>query len=163
MYKKWIYALGLILGGLLLFFFYQKYKVAPHIDLKTLQISDLEGKSVRMEDFKGKKIVLSFGASWCGNCWKELRDLSEISSAELSDVTILVVSDEPLEKVIHFKNKGNFPFTFLKMNVPFSTLGIHSIPTTYIVNTRLEVKKETVGYINWEDPSTRQHLKQMME
>ncbi len=158
-----MYPLGLAIAALIAFFFYQKYKVAPSIDLKTLQLSDLEGRDVRIDQFEGDKILLSFGASWCGNCWEELNDLADINAAELKDVHVIVVSDEPLEKVARFKEKGSFPFTFLKMKVPFSSIGIHSIPTSYIVNTRLEVKKETVGYIDWKDPSTRQHLKTLME
>lgn len=163
MYKKWIFPAGLAVAALLIFFLYQKYQVAPSIDLKTLNLSDLDGNKVTIESFKGKKILLSFGASWCGNCWNELNELAEINETELSDVKVIVVSDETPEKIQRFKEKGNFPFTFLRMNVPFNAIGISSIPTSYIVNTKLEVKKETVGYIDWKDPSTCQHLKKLME
>ncbi|MBL7932981.1 MAG: TlpA family protein disulfide reductase [Bacteroidia bacterium] len=163
MYKKWIFPAGLAVAGLLIFFLYQKYQVAPSINLKTLDLSDLEGNKVTMESLKGEKILLSFGASWCGNCWHELKDLNDISGTDLSDVKVIVVSDETPEKIMHFKEKGGFPFTFLKMNVPFSAIGINSIPTSYVINTKLEVKKETVGYIDWKDPSTCQHLKKLME
>lgn len=163
MYKKWIFPAGLAVAGLLIFFLYQKYQVAPSIDLKALNLSDLEGNKVNMESFKGDKILLSFGASWCGNCWHELNDLADIANTNLADVKVIVVSDETPEKIQHFKEKGAFPFIFLKMNVPFNTIGISSIPTSYIVNTKLEVKKETVGYIDWKDPSTCQHLKKLME
>ena len=163
MSKKIIYPIGLIIAVFLAFFIYKKYRVAPTLNLTELSLSDLRGETVSLEQFRGKKIALCFGASWCVNCREELDVLKSIYKTDLSDVEIIVVSDESVEKIIRFKEKKEYPFTFLKMNKPFSEIGIYSIPTSYIVNTNLEVKKETVGYLNWEDPSTLQHLKKLME
>jgi hypothetical protein len=33
----------------------------------------------------------------------------------------------------------------------------------YIINKKFEVKQENIGYLNWKDPSTCQHLKKLME
>ena len=71
--------------------------------------------------------------------------------------------DEPLEKIMSFKEKTDYPFTFLKLTKGFNEIGIFSIPTSYIVNTKLEVKKETVGYLDWKDPSTAEHLVKLMD
>jgi hypothetical protein len=49
------------------------------------------------------------------------------------------------------------------MNQSFNQIGIHSIPTSYVLNREQEVKKETVGYIDWKDASTREHLKKLMD
>ncbi|PBQ30650.1 hypothetical protein CNR22_02295 [Sphingobacteriaceae bacterium] len=161
MSNKWIYPVGLVIAVFVGFFIYQKYRVAPTLNLNSLNLVDLEGRSVKMDSFKGKKVVLCFSASWCGNCREELGVMSDIKDKDLSDVEVVVVSDESLEKVVDFKEK--YPFTFLKMNKHFNEIGINSIPTSYILNTNLEVKKETVGYLNWKDPSTLQHLKKLME
>lgn len=163
MAKKWIYPVALIIAAFLAFYMYQKFRVAPSIKLNELNLSNLNGEDVSFESFKGKKIVLSFGASWCGNCREELDLLTSIKDRDLSDVEIIVISDEPIDKIIHFKEKRGYPFTFLKMNKPFHDIGINSIPTTYIINTKLEIKQETVGYLNWEDPSNLQYLKKLME
>jgi len=161
--KKWIFPLVLIITLFAGFYFYNKYHVAPTINLQTLDLSDLQGDSVNMEAFKGKKIILSFGASWCGNCIEEMKDLNSVKNSELQDVEVIIVSDEPLETVNSFKNRKNYPFTFLKMNKAFHEIGINAIPTSYIINTKLQVMKETVGYIDWKDPSTAQHFGKLME
>ncbi len=163
MAEKLTYFVSIVLAILLGLFLYNKFRVAPSIKFDQLILTDIEGKSVKFIDFKGKKMAVCFGASWCGNCLEELKTLKEIKNSDLQDVEIIVISDEPLDRVVTFKNRGEFPFTFLKMDQSFSSIGINSIPTSYIVNRQLEVKKETVGYLDWNDPSTREHLKKLMD
>ncbi len=163
MNNKLFYLLLLVIAVLTGFYLYNKYKVAPTINLNSLNVMDLNQELVKIESYKGKKIILSFGASWCGNCIQELNTLKAIKQNLLNDVEVIVISDEPIEKVMQFKTKREYPFTFLKMQNSFGSIGINSIPTTYIINTNLEIKKETVGYINWEDPSTLQYLKTLMQ
>jgi peroxiredoxin len=164
MNKKWMFPLGLIAMLCIAFYFYGKYHVAPGIRFSELSLSDLDGNPVNMDAYKGKKIALSFGASWCPNCLEEMRDINAVKDTELSDVEVIIISDEPLEKIRDLKErKGYDKFTFLKLNTPFSTIGINSIPTSYIINTKMRVMKESVGYVNWKDPSTAQHLKKIME
>jgi len=163
MNNKLKYAILILLAGLLGLFLYNKYRVAPTIDFKKLPLTDLSGTPVTFESFKGKKLIVSFGASWCPNCIDELNTLKEIKENSLSDVEVIVISDEDLERVKSFKERKEYPFTFLKMQQPFNSIGVNAIPTTYIVNINLEVKEEKVGYINWEDPSTLEHLKKLME
>lgn len=164
MNKKWIYPLGLIIALCVAFYFYGKYHVAPGIRFNELSLSDLDGRPVSMDSFKGKKIALSFSASWCPNCLEEMRDMNQVKDSELGDVEVIVISDEPLEKIRELKeSKGYEKFTFLKLNAPFNSIGINSIPTSYIINTKMQVMKESVGYVNWRDPSTAQHLKKIME
>jgi thiol-disulfide isomerase/thioredoxin len=163
MNNKWILSVGLIAAGLIVFFFYTKYRVAPAIDLNSLSLSDLEGNPASLQSFKGKNFVLCFGASWCGPCRKELIDIQSVKETELKDVEIVVVSDEPNEKIRMFMEQTGHPFVFLKLNAPFSSIDINSIPTSYIVNSKFEVKKEKVGFIDWTDASTVQHLKKLMD
>lgn len=163
MNKKWVAPTLLLVVLLLIFYQYNKYRVAPSINLQSLELMDLQGNAVNMGDFAGKKIILSFGASWCGNCINEMKDLNAAKQAELQDVEIIIVSDEPLETVNSFKERKNYPFTFLKMNKAFHEIGINAIPTSYIINTKLQVIKEKVGYIDWKDPSTAQYMRKLME
>lgn len=159
MKNKWINLFLLLTGVVVALFFYNKYRVAPDIKLEQLNVVDAEGKAVKLEEWKGKKLVISFYASWCGNCLDEMEVIHKIKNTELSDVEIICITDESLEKLNSFKNKKGYPFTFLKLNVPFSEIGIHSIPVTYIVNRNFQIAKEQVGYIHWDNPATVNHIK----
>ena len=163
MNKKIIFPLLLVVILLTSFYFYSKFHVAPSINLKKLNLVSLTNEPINFENFRGKKILLSFGASWCPNCLEEMRDLSDIQNSQLNDVEIIIISDEPIETIQNFKDKKGYNFTFLKMIPSFNSIGINSIPTSYIVNTNLMVMQETVGYVNWKDISTATHLKKLME
>ncbi len=144
-------------------FFYNKYHVAPKIDISKLEIVDANEQKFDIKSLKGKKVIISFYASWCPNCIDELNVLNKIKNEKLADITILAITDESIEKLISFRDNKQYPFTFMKLTKPFNEIGIVSIPTVYLVNTQNQIVYDKVGYINWEDESTLSHLKKLME
>lgn len=166
MLQKWKYLPGLAVFaiiGFIAFFFYNKYALAPNIDFNKINLADTAGQTVRFADFRGKKVIVCFSASWCPNCLVELKEINAIKADQLKDVEVIVISDESLETINSFRDRTGYPFTFLKLQQSFGQIGINSIPTSYLVNRKQEVKKETVGYINWADASTSEHMKKLMD
>lgn len=159
--RKWLYLVGFAVLALVALFFYQKYRVAPQIQFGQLRLTDTNGQPVNLEQWNGKKRVICFSASWCPNCRKELDDLQKVKD-DLQQVEILVISDEPLETIEEFRTRHGYTFTFLRLEQRFFEVGVQSIPVSYIMNPAGEVTKQTVGYLDWTDPSTRSHLKMLM-
>lgn len=155
--------LGFFIVFLIGMYLYNKYNVAPKIDISTLEIVDERSQKFDIKLLTGKKIIISFYASWCPNCLDELKVLNKIKNEKLADITILAITDEPMEKLISFKEKKQYPFTFLKLTKSFNQIGVFSIPTVYLLNTKNEIVYDNVGYVNWEDESTLSHLKALME
>ena len=159
MSKKLGYLIIVTAACLIALFYYNKYRIAPSVKFTELRLIDAEGKAFDFNSLKGKKLVVSMYASWCGNCIQELKVINKIKATELSDVEIICITDESIEKLLNFKENTGYPFTFLKMQKHFPDIGINSIPVTYIVNKNLEIVKEEVGYIEWNDPSTLNYIK----
>ncbi len=155
--------LGFFIAFLIGMYVYNKYNVAPKIDISKLEIIDESSQKFDIKSLKGKKVIISFYASWCPNCIDELKLLNKIKNEKLADITILAITDESIEKLVSFRDKKQYPFTFLKLTKPFSDIGIVSIPTVYLVNTKNEVVYDEVGYVNWDEESTLSHLKTLME
>ncbi len=159
MEKKWIYALLTLFGGLIVLFYYNKYKVAPKIDITKLEIVNEAGENFDLKSLKGKKLILSFYASWCGNCLQEMQEIDKIKNTELNGIDVVCITDESIEKLKQFKEHSGYPFLFLKLKTQFAQININSIPVTYIVNEKMEVVEEYLGYIEWSDPSTINYIK----
>ena len=106
-------------------------------DLESLQTKstfvDLHENNLDLSEFKQGKIVISYWATWCAPCIKEMPSLKRAEKI-LKDYgyTFLLVSDETISKISRFKEEMNFDFHFLKSSKSFETLGIYSRPTSYI-------------------------------
>lgn len=162
--RKSYILLFIFIAGVAGLYLFNKYRVAPSLKLQSLELSDEQGNPVSLaEESKGQKTIVSFYASWCGDCIKELKNLDAVKNAALPDVKVLALTDEPVEKLSAFKNKTQYPFTFLKLKKNFNDLQIFSIPVVYLLNARGELVYEHVGYVNWQDASTLNHLKSLME
>jgi peroxiredoxin len=164
MKAKHIYTILIILAlAALGLYFYQKYNVAPPIDISKIEVVDRDTNRFDIQSLKGQKVIVSFYASWCPNCLVELKEINSIKKSRLSDVTVLCITDESIEKMVAFQEKNQYPFTFVTLVSDFRAFGIHSIPTTYLLNTKGEVVYDNVGYIDWADESTCEHLKSLMQ
>ena len=162
--NKKIYTLiFILLAGIGILYFYNKYKVAPKLDIANLEVVDENSASFDIKSLKGQKVIVSMYASWCPDCLKELKEINAIKTEKLSNITVVAITDETIEKLISFKTKKQYPYTFLKLKKSFNDIRIFSIPTVYLLNTKGEVVYEHVGYINWNDESTLNHLKTLME
>jgi thiol-disulfide isomerase/thioredoxin len=107
---------------------------------------DLDNNEVDLSSFRGKKILINYWATWCGSCIQEMPSL--LKAQELlkdENYIFLLVSDESIQKISRFKNRKKFNFTYLKSSVSLGSMGIYSLPTTYIFNEKGEKVKKDGG------------------
>ena len=135
-------------------------------DLESLQLKtsfvDLNENNLDLSVYKEGKIVVSYWATWCAPCIKEMPGI-KIAEEILEEYgyTFLLVSDEAVSKISEFKNEWNFDFNFLKSSKSFETLGVYAMPTSYIFDENGQIIETIVGAIEWDSEEMINKLKMM--
>jgi thiol-disulfide isomerase/thioredoxin len=131
------------------------------VQLKTLFV-DLNNNPVDITQYKGKRIVLNYWATWCGPCINEMPALKIAEDLlENHNYAFLLVSDETISKISDFKMNKKFDFNYLKSVKSIETLGIYSLPTSYIFDENGKKIETIVGTISWDSEEIIEKLKKI--
>jgi len=135
-------------------------------DLESLQrktsFVDLYENNLDLSVYKKGKIVISYWATWCAPCIKEMPGIKRAEEIlEEYGYTFLLVSDETVSKISEFKNEWNFDFNFLKSSKSFETLGVYAMPISYIFDENGQIIETIVGAIEWDSEEMINKLKML--
>lgn len=126
--------------------------LAPEFQLQTL-----EGREVKLSDYKGKKVILNFWATWCPPCKAEMPHMQEFYLNQQNDnVEILAVNLTTAEKNTNdigkfVKDYGlTFPILLDTKGDIGETYQAFTIPTSYIIDSQGIVRKKIVGPMDKE-------------
>ncbi len=111
--------------------------MAPAFTLK-----DLDGKEVKLSDYKGKIVILNFWATWCGYCIQEMPELNALHKQLEKDgdaVILAIDSKEDVKTVSNYISSANIELKVLtdvdgEVTNLYTPYGIQGYPTTFIVN-----------------------------
>jgi peroxiredoxin len=103
-------------------------------------LQSLDGRTVRLSDFKGKAVLLNFWATWCGPCRAEIPWLAELSKKYRGQgLEIVGVSmdegDRGRARVGPFIQQRNVSYTILfgDESVAAAYDGVPVLPQTFII------------------------------
>ena len=109
-------------------------QAAPDFQLQTL-----DGKNMKLSDFRGKAILLNFWATWCGPCKIEMPwfvELQKQYGPEGLQIVGVAMDDSSTEDITKFvKEMGvNYPILLGKESVGQSYGGVGVLPTTFFID-----------------------------
>ncbi|MBY0122834.1 redoxin domain-containing protein [Bacillus sp. S/N-304-OC-R1] len=126
---------------------FQEGNPAPNFELTTL-----EGEIVRLSDYKGKKVMLNFWATWCPPCKAEMPHMQNFyENNKDKGIEILAVNltqiDNGKEAIKTFVKAYGLTFPIpLDENAAIGTqYQAFTIPTTYIIDSNGIISKKIVG------------------
>lgn len=131
-------------------------EIPPDLELKTL-----EGQTIRLSDYQGKKVILNFWATWCPPCKAEMPHLENYykTKAKKQNVEIIAVNltnaergSNKLETVKSFADEYGltFPIPMDETGEVGNTYQTITIPTSYIIDSKGTIHEKIIGPMDEE-------------
>lgn len=118
-------------------------KRAPDFTVQTI-----EGKEVKLSDYRGKKVFLNFWTTWCPPCKEEMPQMQYFYQNKPKNVEILAVNiEENKERVHDFVKEYRLTFPILvdKDGEISKMYDVYTIPTTFVLNENGTIHQKVVG------------------
>jgi len=121
-------------------------------------LADLDGKPVKLSDYKGKVVLLFFWASWCPTSTDEFRSLNKLYLAykERGLVVLAVSSDKTIAAAKEFAAKNRVEFPVLHdegLSVSKKLYKAYMIPMTFVIDKNGVIINKRFGEQDWIRPA----------
>jgi len=128
---------------------------APEIALPSVN-----GELVRLSDFRGRPVLVSFGASWCVPCQEEVPLLQSLHDSQPEPVVLFVDVGEDQPTVQEFVDDYGITFTILvdQNDEAARDYGLYSIPLAVFIDKDGLVQSVIFGGLTKDDIVTQLEL-----
>ena len=123
------------------------------------QLPDLDGLLLRLQDQRGKVVLLNFWATWCPPCLQEMPLMDQVHQTLRQRPLVIwaVAMKEDRDKVAPFMDKHHFQFTTLldrdgAVSIRYKLRGL---PTTYLIDCRGNTVGWSGGPQEWTSEAVR--------
>jgi peroxiredoxin len=119
--------------------------LAPDFSLESL-----DGKTMRLSDYRGKAVLLNFWATWCGPCKIEMPWFVEFQNqyaAQGLQIVGVAMDDASKEDIAKFaKDMGvNYPILIGKESVGDQYGGVPALPETFVIGRDGKIVDKIIG------------------
>ncbi len=122
-------------------------------------LEDLNGKKVKLSDFRGQPVMVNFWATWCGPCKLEMPHMQEAQdeiSAETGFKILAVNLGEDKDTAYKFLQENKFSFTALidkDRTVAYGKYKLIGLPTSFFIDRDGVIRDIQTGPL-----ATKEHL-----
>lgn len=119
-----------------------------------LALTDMQGKQIKLSDYRGKWVVLNYWATWCPPCLEEIPELVNFhdthkeSNGVVIGIDMEMLSPAVLEQFVD-DNFMSYPIVPLVENMPAFD-NVDNFPTTYLIDPNGIAVVKHVGAVTAE-------------
>ena len=142
-------------------------RTLPNIEVKNLNGTKFNITQIENE---GSPIVISFWATWCKPCKKELNNIAEVYEdwQDETNVKIIAISiddSRSMSKVNPYVNASDWDYeVYLDMNSDLKrAMGVSTVPHTFLLNAKKEIVWQHKGYIDGDENELYKEIKKLVK
>jgi thiol-disulfide isomerase/thioredoxin len=128
-------------------------KPAPNLDLPTL-----DGATARLEQLRGRVVLVNFWAVWCPPCRKEIPSMARLAEklgGRPFAILAVNVGESPDDIRAFLKQVPvNFPILLDADGENLKPWQVFAFPTSYVVDKQGRLRLGLFGSIEWDAPET---------
>ena len=137
--------------------------LAPDFLLPTL-----DGREVRLSDYRGHVVFLNFWATWCGPCKVEMPAMERLyREFRPNGFAVLAVStdDEGAAVTRPFRDALGLSFTIAHDPdmIVGHLFGVRALPVTFLVNREGVITHQVFGARDWGDSEARSGIRKLLQ
>jgi thiol-disulfide isomerase/thioredoxin len=125
----------------------------PGGDTPALEIKDIGGANHRLEDYRGKVVLLNFWATWCVPCREEMPSIGRLKKtlADRPFVVLAVNVDEPESRVAKFLAQMPLDFPTLLDPGGRTTRAwkVRILPASFLIAPNGRIRYTVTGELDW--------------
>ncbi len=147
-----------------------KSHLAGDKTLPDVTVKDLSNKSVNISDYgkNGKITVLSFWATWCSPCKKELNNIAELyedwqDEYDMELVAVSIDDSRNASKVKTYINGQQWDYdVLLDPNSSLKrALNFQTVPYTLLIDSKGSIVYTHSGYVEGDEYILEDHIKEL--
>ena len=129
-------------------------------EASNFELKDMKGNTVKLSDYRGKKVYLKFWATWCGPCRKSMPELNKLVEDKDRDFEILTImapgargekTEEEFVKWFVQQDYQSVPVLYNPDKSAFADYQVHAIPTEFFVDSHGKIGHVQLGAISNDD------------
>jgi peroxiredoxin len=116
-------------------------------------LTSLDGKTLKLSDYRGKAVLLNFWATWCEPCKIEMPwfvDLQKKYGPQGLQVLGVAMDDAPAKDISDFAQKMsvNYPIVIGKEEVGTQYGGVQYLPSTFYISRDGKIIDRVFGLVS---------------
>jgi thiol-disulfide isomerase/thioredoxin len=131
-----------------------------------LALGDLEGRLHRLEDYRGKVVLVNFWATWCEPCREEMPSMNRLRAAlagrPFEVLAVNLAESEP--RIRRFVEQVPLEFAVLmdRDSAAAKAWQARVLPMSFLVGPDGRIRYSVVGEIDWTQERVRKAILEML-